>query len=381
MKRFVATAIWFCAGMGLSLVLLELGLRALPVFGGVYAADPNEDWPIHHLIANTGYTYSAGWNLANVHRGRINNYGYVAPFDYVERSRGIVVLGDSYIESLMTPYGDTLQGSLESYLTTPEPVLNFGVSGASLPHYVGVGPLVREHFEPTWMIVLITSRDFIEGFEQQPGFYFWQPDKEVPVQLRPRRLLGEFARAARGLALVRYGRANLKLSLDRLVQFKTDAAQAPCRVESLSAADKALLEKFLKALPAESGLPASRIILVFDADRHAIYSGQSGAIGAGCVSLDEAARLMLEQRAPGIGMHVVATAPLFEKFYKSTGRQLDYLPQDGHWNANAHRLVAQSVAAIINAAGHEDSIARAIDRDPATAGEAVGFNRAAPKSR
>ena len=34
------------------------------------------------MIPNSRYTYSTGWNLQNIHRGRINNYGYVAPFDY-----------------------------------------------------------------------------------------------------------------------------------------------------------------------------------------------------------------------------------------------------------------------------------------------------------
>ena len=58
-------------------------------------------WPVHTMIPNSQYTYSTGWNLQNIHRGRINNYGYVAPFDYSpgSRQRTVAVFGDSYVEA------------------------------------------------------------------------------------------------------------------------------------------------------------------------------------------------------------------------------------------------------------------------------------------
>jgi hypothetical protein len=167
------------------------------------------------------------------------------------------------------------------------------------------------------------------------------------VQLRPRRKLDRVKRFVRELALVRYARGNLKLTLGNLVRYK-DEERPQCSFESVSDADRALLEGYLRALPRELGIPASRIILVFDSDRHAIYDGESGKIGDGCVSRDEAARLLMLQRAPAHGLHVVTTGILFEQFYRSTKQQVDYLPEDGHWNANGHRLVAQRVAAIIN---------------------------------
>ena len=61
------------AGIVGTLLLLEVVLRVLPVLSGTYAADPRPTWPMHTMIPNTSYTYSTGWNLQNIHRGRINN--------------------------------------------------------------------------------------------------------------------------------------------------------------------------------------------------------------------------------------------------------------------------------------------------------------------
>ena len=71
-----------------TLLLLEGVLWLLPVLKGTYAADPRPSWPVHTMIPNSRYTYSTGWNLQNIHRGRINNYGYAAPFDYQPGSGG-----------------------------------------------------------------------------------------------------------------------------------------------------------------------------------------------------------------------------------------------------------------------------------------------------
>ena len=80
---------------------------------------------------------STGWHLGNVHHGSTNDYGYVSPFDYEGVTNGIAVFGDSYVESLMNEYEHSISGALARYLSSPTPVMNFGISGASMPHYLG----------------------------------------------------------------------------------------------------------------------------------------------------------------------------------------------------------------------------------------------------
>jgi hypothetical protein len=47
----------------------------------------------------------------------------------------------------------------------------------------------------------------------------------------------------------------------------------------------------------------------------------------------------------------VETRGLFAHYYRTTHRRVDHSPADWHWNGEAHRLVAEQVAAIINAEG------------------------------
>src|SRR5690349_21330854 len=103
--RFISFLILGALG---AVLLLELCLQWLPTGGrGVYAADIGPEWPVHHLIPHSHYTHSSSWNLANVRHGETNNMGYVAPFDYKAGTRGVLIFGDSFVESLMNNYAET----------------------------------------------------------------------------------------------------------------------------------------------------------------------------------------------------------------------------------------------------------------------------------
>jgi len=103
-------------GIVATLALAEGLLRLLPVQDGVFAGEADPRWPVQHWAPDRDYTWSSGWHFANRVEGRINGRGYVAPFEYTTGARVIAVLGDSYIESLMNPYGSTLQGRLPALL-------------------------------------------------------------------------------------------------------------------------------------------------------------------------------------------------------------------------------------------------------------------------
>ncbi len=78
-RAFITRSAAIVVGIGATLLLLEGVLWLLPVLQGTYAADPRATWPVHTMIPNSRYTYSTGWNLQNIHHGRINNYGYASP--------------------------------------------------------------------------------------------------------------------------------------------------------------------------------------------------------------------------------------------------------------------------------------------------------------
>jgi len=343
------TALGF--GIVATLLLLEGLLRVLPVLSGTYAADPRDSWPVHTMIPNTHYTYSTGWNLQNIHRGRINNYGYAAPSDYGPGRGGIAVFGDSYVESLMNAYPDTLQGSLNDYLKTPRKVLNFGMSGAEMPDYLGIAALVRDRFAPDWAVFVITLGDFTRGFSATPGYFEWAPDRSPPVRLKPQIHRSASSKWLRTVALIRYLRGNLSMRPEELISLRrgsdTAAGISHCRPEVLSKEDQALLTAFSRELPRAAGVAPGRVILIFDSDRKAIYAGQSAAARQGCPQRATLANNRLKVLAARDGMHVIDSDPVFRRHFADGLGPVDRSPVDAHWNPVAHRLMARETARII----------------------------------
>jgi hypothetical protein len=342
------------AGIVGTLLLLELALRVLPVLEGTYAADPRPTWPVHTMIPNTSYTYSTGWNLQNIHRGRINNYGYASPTDYQPGRGGIAVFGDSYVEALMNAYPDTLQGSLNEYLKTPRKVMSFGMSGAEMPDYLGTAAVVRERFAPDWAVVVITLGDFTRGFSAAPGYFEWSPERSPPIRLRPQIHRSASSKWLRTVAVIRYLRGNLSMRPAELISLRrgSDAAAgtAQCRPEVLSKEDDRLLEAYAKALAPAAGLPPGHVILIFDSDRKAIYAGQTAAERQGCPQRASLANDRLKELAAQNGLRVIDSDPVFRRHFSAGLGPVDRAPIDAHWNPTAHRLLAQEVARIIEPA-------------------------------
>ncbi len=350
-RAFIARTAAFFAGIGATLVLLEGALRLLPVLKGTYAADPRPSWPVHTMIPNTRYTYSTGWNLQNIHHGRINNFGYAAPFDYQPGSGGVAVFGDSYIESLMNDYRDTLQGALNDYLKTPRTVMSFGMAGAEMPDYLGTAPLVRDRFSPQWAVILITAGDFTRGFNASPGYFEWDPDRTPPIRLVPEIHRSAKAKLLRTVALIRYARGNLSIRPEELVRLRrgTESVQAAaCRPEELSKKDEALLEDYVRELPGALGLAPANIILVFDSDRRVLGPANTTGQPWACPQRGTLANVRLRQIAARAGMHVIDSFPVFQRHVAAGLGPVDRSPVDPHWNSAAHRLMAREVARVMD---------------------------------
>ena len=351
LARPVLRAASFFAGVCGALLICELLLRALPVNGGAYTADPDESWPASRLVPDSFYTFSDGWSLRNAHHGRINNFGYAAPFDYVPGSGGVVIIGDSFVQSLMNDYDDTLQGVLGRELA-PQNVMAFGTINAALPHYLGVAQLVRRYFSPQWAVIVIIAGDYADGFAKQPGFYHWAPDRTPPIELTQEVHRTATQKLLRTVAVARYVRTNLEFRWSRAIQLhrETDIHPPACVAASLSEQDERLIQEYVSALPSTLGLPASHVLLVFDSDRRAIYAGLSRKAAEACPTRDVLARARLMSVARAAGLQVIDSYPIFQRYYAKTGHGVDYLPFDLHWNATGHRLIAEEVARIIGRA-------------------------------
>lgn len=327
-----------------TVLLAELMLRLLPVPGGMFAADPDPAWPVRRLVPGSPITASFGWDLANAHHSRVNDLGYVSPFNYVDGARAGVVIGDSYAEGLSNAEDQRLQSVVAGDLgIAQDRVYSFGTSGGSLAHYLGVAQLVGRRFRPEWATFLITARDFREGFDSEPGFYRWGTPPEV-IRLVPEVHRGRVAKLVRGLALSRYLRMNLKYSLPTLFSSGLQDAPKPvCKSAVLSTDDKRLLDGWVARAAAALRLPPARVVLVFDSDRSALYV--PGPRTAPCPDRDTLGRAYLAQAARAGGYQVIETALIFAHAWAADHVPFDRSPLDAHWSPYANKLVAAAVAA------------------------------------
>jgi hypothetical protein len=301
--------------------------------------------------------------MQNPHRGTTNNYGHIAPFDYQRGSHPVLVMGDSFIESLMNEYGDTLQGQLAKKLNAPNAVYGLAASGLSASDYVALSRLARDEFSPIAAIFLIGDGDLAESLGRRMGNHFLVPDRGAlkldyaplvgeSVQKKIRKLIGD-------ISIYRYFQVNLQFSIDKVFKvFQTQTSDSPGRKPE-QPVDNATRQKmaadwFLAALPSSLGLPPECIVLLVDTDRYAIYKP---ALASPRKDSPEARRYLIEQ-AQKLGMKVSDLDPVFRQRYAADPAKFDYWPIDRHWNRLGHGVGAEEAYRLLFAPGEPQSCQR-----------------------
>lgn len=343
MRQTLSRIVWLALGALLALAVLEAVLRCLPVTMGLYRTQQAERWPLQSSEPGLHYANSFGWAMLNAQRGVSNNYGHIAPFDYQKNSHPVIVVGDSFIESLMNPYADTLQGQLGQLLGKPELVYGLGVSGLSASDYVALARMARDEFKPRAAVFLITDGDFSESLGTRVGHYYLVPASDT-LQLRytpnPANTLGQQIRKTVGdIATYRYFQVNLQFAPEKLVKgFQTPAASAPAMQTGANAlAQQQVANWLLDELPPALGLPPQCIVLLMDSDRYAIYQASLATPRKDLPQVRQNFILQAQQR----GFKVRDLDPVFRQRYADNHIKFDHWPTDRHWNRVGHGVGAE----------------------------------------
>jgi hypothetical protein len=293
------------------------------------------------------FIHSDGWNLRDVIHGETNNLGYIAPFDYTFGEHAVIVLGDSFVENAMNDYRDSLQGQLQIRSAAHLPIMNFGYSGGSLSDYLGVASLAGHKFQAEWVIVVVVPGDFVDGFGSEPGFFRWAPEQAVPIErVADRGTKSSIKKIVRSIALVRYVKGQLGVSLQSLFGYSQGSKPAGCVAPRLEPGDAKLIERVAESFPSAAGVPPSRVILVFDPDVHPLHDQRLMGGRSLCVTRDSLARKVLAHSAAEAGMHVIDMQPIFAAYVASTSQRIDQ--PDSHWNGTGNRLAASAIAEVID---------------------------------
>jgi hypothetical protein len=340
----------------LPLAVMEGVFRLLPVNSGLGTQPVNAEQPVLHFAPGRDFTYSKGWDFALINRGRINQAGFVNDQDYQPQAKTplLAVMGDSYVESLMVPYGKTLQGRLAAQVEGTGRVYSFAASGAPLSQYVAWADHARQTYQPQAMAFVIIGNDFDESllaYKQAPGFHYYAQADDGSLHLqRVDYQPGIVRTLAASSALIRYVLFNLNgaEALQALAAPRPSAPNAslPAYVGNTDASlaeprlsrSKAAVDAFFRDLPAASGLASQNILFLLDGLRQAAHVTEQAE-----QSYFQHMRAYFAQQARQRGYEVQDLQPRFLAQEQADGRRFDFGTTDAHWNENGHQVAAQAV--------------------------------------
>lgn len=327
-------------------IALEGLLHLLPSGTDLHRENPQSPASSARLVRNHQYTFSMGWDLRYVVHGRTNSMGFISPHEYRSDVQSIALLGDSFAEGEMLSYEDSLAGHLDALSKGRVQTYNFGLSGASLPHYLGMAREMGPRFPFKAAVVIVGQGDYIEGFQSKEGQYRWGRDAEDDVVLVPAETRSPLKQLLRSSALLRYVRGNLKFVAGRMFAHPGEAKCVPVK---LADSDRQRLSRYVEALPRALGLEPRRIVMLFNGNTRDVYEHVDRPRAATvaektCETLDSLAREELRSVARARGMQVVEVMPLLESHYRAYHRPLDFRPVDSHWNSLATSIVAAEIA-------------------------------------
>jgi len=331
-----------------SLLLVEAGLRFMPVNEGLRTRPVNESEPIMRFAPNRTSTWSRFADFSMVNTVHSNNYGFLNDQDYDPQAPLplIAFIGDSYVEAAMVPYAQTVHGRLAGELDGTWRVYSFGVSGAPLSQYLAMARFVRDEFRPRRLFIIVVGNDFDESllkYNASPGHHYFEEDGDSLRLVRRDYSPSLTVRAARQSRLAMYLMTNVNIahtlrslaapSQTVRMQGNTDASTDLARLrDSVRATDA-----FLTMLPQAAGLDPANICLIVDAVRPEVYAAETPSDGYFVRMRDH-----LLDSARAMGFQTIDLHPAFRREYLRDGLPFEY-PRDGHWSGHGHAACARAI--------------------------------------
>lgn len=329
----------------LAILLFEVTLNFLPVSKGFVRTSDEAEWPLHNYAPHTNFTYSTGWDFKNPQKGKTNNFGHLAPFDFGPGRNPVIVIGDSYVESKMNRYGDTLQGQIGEKIGQIDRVFGLGAGGLSMSDYLVLAERAGRAFEPSAQVFLMIDGDLSESTQKRRGWnhFVRAADGSLQIAYQPQQSM---AKSSLSLllstsSLYRYLRGNLVLAFPEPseVLARLRAMRHPIATPVSSSPDAAMfqvIDYFLELLPLVNAVPAECTVFLLDDDRYPLY----GLPAANPLDHPQL-RAYFIQQARAARMHVIDLGPVFAAHFAHHHQRFDYSPFDRHWNRLGHAIAAQ----------------------------------------
>ena len=344
--------------MFLTLILFECVLRFLPVSMGLYRTEQFDKWPLQNSEPKLPYAYSISWAMLNPHRGTTNNYGHIAPFDFKKGSQAVLVIGDSFIESLMNKYDDTLQAQLGRKIGSEPLVYGLGVSGLSASDYLALSRLAKDEFTQVAAVFLMVDGDLSESLGPHLGYHSLVPDgdglKAVYAPLTGESKVKRIRKWVGDISLYRYFQVNLQFDPQQITKKllgEPDSQAKPDNSVKSPANQRLVADRLMAELPAALGLAPECIVFLMDSDRYAIYKPDQASSPK---DSPEVRRYFVE-RGEKLGFKVSDLEPVFRKRFSEDRTKFDHWPVDRHWNRVGHGVGAEEAYRLLYGQGQQKS--------------------------
>ena len=369
-RPWLLRALAVLIGVLVPLGCLEVLLWSLPVYGGTRTLPVDADNPVVRFQPHREFVWSRDWDFSIVNRVRVNNFGFVSDFDYDPHAADplLAVIGDSYVEALMVPFGQTCAGRLAAALAGRARVYAFGVSGAPLSQYLAFAEYVRDTFRPAGLAIVVIENDYDESlrkYARWAGMHQFVERSDGRLVLERNDFeVGLLRRLARKSALMRYlvGNLDVGAQIGKLIGGAVASgegggrsggrangspaaapdgspAREPAREPARVADAKRAVDAFLDRLPAASGLEPDRIAFVVDGLRAYVYAEREPQ----GETYGDVMRRYFMANAVRRGYETIDLHPAFVAHYETHRRRFEW-PQDFHWNALGHEVCFDAVA-------------------------------------
>jgi hypothetical protein len=320
-------------GLITAILILEILMQLLPVKNDRNFAANDISQPVIRGNA-ASIIEPIDWKFSQTYHRRVNNYGFVDDRDYKPNSTPVVVIGDSYIQSGMLPYQDTLQGKLSNKIGNKVPVYSFGTPVYPLSGYLGTAEYADREFKPRAYIFLLTKGDLVESLQPQEGTYFLDSPNGKLKFKNAKVYQGKVITSKS--ALHRYLHQQLYFNPNKIFAALNST---PSSKPTLTSVEYDRVSRRLLDLFAEkTQITPQNTIFIIDSDRGSMYDKSK----PDREELSTFKRIGIER-----GYRIVDTEDLFNDYYRRTHKKLDFLPTDFHWNATAHQLVVDRIYPIL----------------------------------
>jgi hypothetical protein len=295
----------------------------------------------------------------------INDQGWNSALDSYSKDRGnglgrIAIIGDSYVHAAQVPFTASFAEVTQEKLRAsgcPTEVFRFGMSGAPLSQYLHVLRKEVISYHPDIVIVLLVHNDFDESFLFMPGRYsssflkLQLGDGVVAQEIQPQPYHpGPFDRL-RLSATFRYLYYTQRIRLQNVrdlvfgvevegFEANIDVQKAMRLLEQISVATDYTVAKMAEVTKNNE----IELVLVMDGHRQAIYGKAEEDWGHGPLALNALASQIAQR-------HNLALIDLHEYFredWRKRGLRFED-DTDWHWNAFAHRFVADVLVNFLEA--------------------------------